>query len=794
MARNPTSHRFAGVALLLAGTLAGGAHAQSVLPTGGHVAAGAATIAPPAGRTLSVNQTSNRAVIDWSSFSVGQPNTVVFTQPGSAAAVLNRVTGATPSTIAGQIQANGQVYLVNPNGIAITRSGSVQVGGGFVASTLGISTGDFMSGNLAFAGNGASAAVSNAGSIVVGAGGFAALVGGAAANSGVITAPLGKVALGAGEQATLDLNGDGFLQIALPTGAATADGQALVSNSGAVEAAGGAVELRAATVATAIRDAVNMSGVIAANSVSGHDGAILLDGGPGGGVEVSGAINAAGAAAGQSGGAVKITGASVALAATAKIDASGDAGGGEVEVGGGPHGADASLADATTTYVADGAVIDASAAGAGNGGAVSVWSNGTTVFNGAIRATGGPGGGNGGWVETSGEGILNVGPSAAVSVAAVSGTPGTWLLDPTSNVDITNATTNNVCTLAGVLTCAPSADTSTVAASAITSNVNGLGAGDNVVVTTTCGAGNTCSGGQAGVIQVFAPISWATATSLTLNSASSIFIDQSISGSNAGSALNLIAGGLVTSVGAGSDIQVGTLTTSSVGGTLLPAANVVSAFSATNTGSGDILLADTAAFLNVNNISQSGGNVTVHSTGSIVLSGTNISAGAGTVDLVTDGSLSSAGANNAVVAGTLTGSAASGVTISDIMVGTLGPFTNTTSGNISIVSTQSLATTGTVANNAPGGSLGLFIQNGGALTVGGNVTTSNGAITLDADAMTLGGAVNAGAARVTLTPFDAGVAIDLGTAPGGVLGLNFRPASTRSPRRCCKSARRRPAI
>ncbi|HXQ15508.1 MAG TPA: YDG domain-containing protein [Caulobacteraceae bacterium] len=774
MARNPISHFFAGAVMLLAGALAGSAHAQSTLPTGGHVVAGSATIGAPAGATLSINQNSNRAVINWNSFSVGQPNAVVFIQPSSSAAVLNRVTGATPSTIAGQIEANGQVYLVNPNGIAITPGGSVQVGGGFVASTLGISTDDFMAGRLSFAGNGASAGVSNAGSIAVGAGGFAALIGGAAANSGVIAAPLGKVALGAAEQATLDLNGDGFMQVAVPTGATTANGQALVSNSGRVDAAGGTVELRAATVATAIRDAVNMSGVVAANSVSGHDGAIVLDGGPGGGVEVSGAIDAAGSGAGESGGAVKITGGSVALAATAKILASGEAGGGTIELGGGPHGADASLADATTTFVADGASIDASATGAGHGGTVSVWSNGTTVFNGAIRATGGPGGGNGGWVETSGEGVLNVGPSAAVSVSAPKGNPGSWLLDPNSNVFIQSTTTNNVCTLAGgTLTCAPSADTSTVAASAITSNVNGLGAGDNVVITTTCGTGNSCSGAQAGNIFVEAAISWATPASLTLNAAGMIQILAPISGTNASSALNLTAGGAIQELGPVATIQVGTLTTGSVGGTDLVALNAVGTFNATNTTSGNISLTNNVPSMLVGVVSQSGGGgVTLTNSGTMILNAT-IGAGAGTVTLIsTGGSLDDAGANDIITAGTLTGSAATGVTLDNpSLVGTLGPFTNTTSGNVDFGNGQSLATSGTISNLAPGGTFTLDIFNGGALTVGGNITTVNGAILLSADSMTLGSAVNAGTARVSLTPFDAGVPIDLGTAPGGVLGL-----------------------
>ena len=86
-------------------------------------------------------------------------------------------TGSTPSTIAGHLNANGQVYLVNPNGIAITKTGVVKVGGGFVASTLGMSDAEFVGGRKRFKGDGASAAVTNAGTVSIGRGGYAALMG-----------------------------------------------------------------------------------------------------------------------------------------------------------------------------------------------------------------------------------------------------------------------------------------------------------------------------------------------------------------------------------------------------------------------------------------------------------------------------------------------------------------------------------------------------------------------------------------------------------------------------------------
>ena len=160
--------------------------APQQLPSGGSVAAGSASIGTPHNGTLDINQSSNRAVLDWHSFSIGQGGTVNFNQPGASSATLNRVTGNTPSSIAGTINAPGTVLLVNPNGIAITKYGVINTGS-FAASTLDIKNSDFMSGNYKFTGNGNSAAVTNAGRINVSDGGFAALLGGQVANDGIIT-------------------------------------------------------------------------------------------------------------------------------------------------------------------------------------------------------------------------------------------------------------------------------------------------------------------------------------------------------------------------------------------------------------------------------------------------------------------------------------------------------------------------------------------------------------------------------------------------------------------------------
>jgi filamentous hemagglutinin family protein len=248
-------------------------------------------------RHAQINQSTNQAIINWNTFSVGAGGTVNFNQPGASSATLNRVTSSTPSSIAGTINAPGTVMLVNPNGIAITKSGVINTGS-FVASTLGIKNEDFLAGRYNFQGNGASAPVTNRGHINVSTGGFVALLGGRVSNSGVINAKLGKVALGSGEAATIDLSGDGFISVAVPSNQVHnlrgGQGRALVSNKGKINANGGTVYLSAATAKNALQQAVNVPGSISANSVGVRGGKIVLNGGDGGIVNVGGTLAANG--------------------------------------------------------------------------------------------------------------------------------------------------------------------------------------------------------------------------------------------------------------------------------------------------------------------------------------------------------------------------------------------------------------------------------------------------------------------------------------------------------------------
>ncbi|MBT9371277.1 MBG domain-containing protein [Rhizobium sp. CSW-27] len=514
------------------------AHADP-LPTGASVAAGQASVAT-SGTAMTVTQSSDKAIVNWNSFSVGSGYSVNFVQPDQTSAILNRVTGATTSTIAGSVTGNGQVYLINPNGIAITSGGSVKVGGGFVASTLDMKDEDFLSGKLSLEGNGAAASVSNQGVITVGRGGYAALVGGTVSNDGVIAVPLGKVGLGSGEQATLDLSGDGFLQVALPTKAGAEGDGALIENRGTISADGGTVVMRAATAREAARKAINMSGVVEARTVEGREGEIVLGGGEGGTVAVAGKVKAT-AAAGK-GGSVKVTGKTIALAG-AEIDASGSTGGGSVKIGGDWQG----LGDtqrAETTSVDAATVIRADATEGGNGGTVVLWSDEKTDFSGLITARG-TGAGNGGDAEVSGKAVLSYAGYADLSAA--NGQFGTLLLDP-YNITIYSATASNSSGLTAT------GNDSVINVTTLETALSGA----NVTVTTGS------SGSQTGNITLASDLFWSANTVLTLAAAGSVNIAAALTatGTSAGLVLTnasytIADGGSVTLSGANATLSIG---------------------------------------------------------------------------------------------------------------------------------------------------------------------------------------------------------------------------------------------
>ena len=257
------------------------------LPTDGKVVAGQATIQHTTPTSLSIQQATNKAILNWNSFSIAANESVRFHQPSIYSIALNRVIGIDPSVILGQLQANGRIFLINPNGILFGAGAQVNVGGLF-ASTLQIKDGDFMAGRYLFAQDPLKGlrSVVNKGEIHVSDHGFVYLVAPGVANDGLILANLGSVLLGSAQKATIDLMGDGLINYALSDKVAShvlgPDGKPLtsaVSNSGTIQADGGRVLLSARASGDIFESVINQSGIIRAKSLVNHGGIIRLEGG-----------------------------------------------------------------------------------------------------------------------------------------------------------------------------------------------------------------------------------------------------------------------------------------------------------------------------------------------------------------------------------------------------------------------------------------------------------------------------------------------------------------------------------
>ncbi len=310
-------------ALVAAGVLAFAGTARAVdnleVPVDGKITGGAGTIdnSQAAAGILDINQFSGRMTIDWKSFNIGKDAVTTFHQPGSDSIAVNRVTfnDGDPSRILGTLRANGNVYVLDANGVFFGRDATIDVGG-IVASTGELmNQADFLSGANPVFGNLGDGAIINEATINVADAGLAAFVAPTVINNGVINARLGRVAMAAGETVTLDLYGDGLMEVAV-------DGEladALLENNGVINAEGGVVSMTAAAAKDVVDSVINMDGVINVSSVEVKGGKIILSGGDKGTVSVTGTMDASG----TEGGSIDVTGERVDLAETSTLDVSG---------------------------------------------------------------------------------------------------------------------------------------------------------------------------------------------------------------------------------------------------------------------------------------------------------------------------------------------------------------------------------------------------------------------------------------------------------------------------------------
>ena len=304
------------VALALLALAAPGVYAANAADASVSAGMGSvATTTGSAGRTTTINQSSQRVAIDWLKLSTSAGEALVFKQPNTQAIALNRITGDSPSTLLGSLSANGQVFILNPNGVLFGATSQVNVGG-LVASTLGMGNADFMAGGGSFTKDaGSSGSVVNQGRLSAGSGGYIALLAPEVRNEGVITASLGTVLLAAGNKVTLNFNNGSLLGYTIDQGAV----KALAENGQLIQADGGQVLLAARAANNLASAAVNNTGVIEARTVGTKAGRILLLADmESGTVNVGGTLDA-GAPNGGNGGFIETSGARVKVADGAKV-------------------------------------------------------------------------------------------------------------------------------------------------------------------------------------------------------------------------------------------------------------------------------------------------------------------------------------------------------------------------------------------------------------------------------------------------------------------------------------------
>ena len=402
-------------AMLSAYNLCAAAPLVNELPQGQSVQSGNAIFTKSTDNaTLNINQSTSSLITNWDSFNIGANATVNFIQPTTSSTALNRVTTSTPSQIYGNLNANGQVFLINSAGIYFSKNSRVDTGG-FVASTLDISNENFLNKNYKFnKTDSITGTIYNLGAVTAKDKNFVAFISSTIKNEGSAIAKDGSVALLSGDEVTISFDPHGMINFIIDKN--TVD--AMIENKGLIQVNEGMAIVSAKAIDTITNSIIKNSGDIEANSLSEIGGRIIL-----------GADN-------------------ITIEETSNIEATGKIGGGKIEIGGSYQNSDTTVAQAVLVEVKSGAKIDASAIENGDGGTISVWSdinnkNSITKVSGTLIAKSGYINGDGGKIETSGYSLNTKG--ITVNASSTNGNGGLWLLDP-SNSTIDQATADGYVT------------------------------------------------------------------------------------------------------------------------------------------------------------------------------------------------------------------------------------------------------------------------------------------------------------------------------------------------------------
>ncbi|MBW5815991.1 filamentous hemagglutinin N-terminal domain-containing protein [Yersinia kristensenii] len=490
--------------------------------------------------SLTVTQHSDKLAINWASYDIAQGNSVIYNQPGQQSIALNRVLGRDASQIYGNLKANGQVFLLNPNGILFGKGAQVDVGG-LVASTKSISDGDFVRGSYTLTSRKHEGKLVNQANLRTTAGGYIALIGQQVDNqaSGVINTPQGKVALASGSRVTLNLDHGSLLGVQVKGEQVNT----LLQNGGLIQADGGVIQLTARGKEMLMNTVIDNTGILQAQGLAEKNGVIYLDGGSDGVVSQKGVMDVSSPQGG--GGSVILQGENIHLVAASKIDARGAKGGGKVLVGGDWQGKNKLIKNARAVVMDKGAKIDVSSSQQGAGGIAVLWSEHYTGFYGDIDARGGSLSGDGGQVETSSK--RNLQAFGQVDASARVGSKGSWLLDP-AEVNIVSSGAESGSSVqtgdipAGYVKNAQVFTPTANVAQILNTSINTqLDRGTNVTVTTSNSSLTNCRWCNITVSADINKTAGGDAT-LTLHADGNIAVNNNIS-SNAGKlSLNLLAG------------------------------------------------------------------------------------------------------------------------------------------------------------------------------------------------------------------------------------------------------------
>ncbi|MEY4563993.1 MAG: hypothetical protein RLZZ618_3270 [Pseudomonadota bacterium] len=416
---------------------------------------------------ITQNTGAARAVIEWTNFSIGSAARVNIVQPTAQSVLINRVTGAgsSASEIYGALNANGRVFLVNPQGIVFGAGAQVNVGS-LVATTLDLTTAMSQTnysaalgtGGIDFASGpqGTDVEVAAGATIQTTAGGSILLLGSnQVTQRGDIVALRGQVQLASNDTATIvPLGTSGFVGLSMVTNA-DFTGRVTLDSGSNTTASGGKIIVGAEDGKTR-RDVLSVAGTVSTASSTGSGGSVTIDGGDNGFTYFNGGtVSASSTAANGRGGDITVRGDTIHVASTRqnqRIEADGSVGGGTITIGSNATrdlliNPQATLtADATTN--GNGGSVVARATYLASGGATSArFDYGVAEVYGTLLARGGVNGGNGGHIETSGT-SLNTALNSSIAgglqtgtfdarARAAGGLAGSWSIDP-FNVTISN--------------------------------------------------------------------------------------------------------------------------------------------------------------------------------------------------------------------------------------------------------------------------------------------------------------------------------------------------------------------